>query len=228
MSSGSASDCCVDPCACQAWLEVYCNSYVSFTHSYCGETQEFQSGRKLSMPKDAVNPQSNIHPEDAIFEWSDYEYAVDSGIGATITDEDGTEWIVYKVRKIADLCIWRVWARSVAFCFQLLDKVEVIEREKCDAEEQCDPIFKMEKVVGKCRGKILLTGGIASTRNRAEQMQLTYSGQLTRWPAGDHPIADHFLRTKDGIFRITRFSDQGPFVPYSVTLEKIDADGTSC
>ena len=228
MSSGSTSDCCVDPCACQAWLEVYCNAYVTFTHTYCGESYQYESGRKLAIPKDAVNPQSMIHADDAIFEFSDYENAMESGVGATITDEDGTEWTVYRVRKIDDLCIWRVWARSVAYCFQLLDKVEVLEREKCDAAENCDPVFKMEKVVGKCRGKILVNGGAASTANRAEQMKVTYTGSLTRWPAGDHPLADHFLRTKQGLFRITRFTDSGPFVPYQVTLEKVDADGTSC
>lgn len=227
MSSGStSSDCCADSCVCTTWLEAYCD-YVTLTHSYCGSEQEFASGRKMSVPKDAVNPQSMIHPEDAIFEFSDYEYAVESGIGAVITDADGFEWTVYRARKVDSLCIWRLWARSIAYCFNLLDKVEVIEREAC-TQDDCEPVISMQKIAGKCRGKILVSGGNAVSANRAETMKVRYTGSLTRWPAGPHPTADHFLRTKDGLFRITQFTDGGSFTPFQVQLEKVDVDGTSC
>lgn len=225
MSSGSA-DCCADTCVCESWLNVYCD-FVPITHRYCGQSQAFEKARKMAVPKDAVTPQSMIHPEDAIFEFSDYEYAVESGIGATIEDEDGFEWTVYRARKVDSLCIWRVWARSVAYCFQLLDKVEILERERC-GDDNCEPVIKIEKLVGKCRGKITVSGGTQVTANRADTMKVRYIGALTRWPAGDHPLADHFVRTKQGLFRITGFTDGGEYTPYQLQLEKVDADGTSC
>ena len=125
---------------------------VAFTHAYCGESYAVRVWPQTGDPEGRRESQSMIHPDDAIFEFSDYENAMESGIGATITDADGTEWTVYRVRKIDDLCIWRVYC-SVAYCFQLLDKDRGAGAEKCDAAENCDPVFKMEKVVRKCRGR---------------------------------------------------------------------------
>lgn len=221
MSSGS---CCAPTCQCDDWLTSFCD-YETVTHVYCGESTEFEKARRKAITQDLVRPEHGVYAADVTFEISESEQAVETGIGARITDADGTEWIVYRSLKVAAFCIHRLWARSVAHCFSLTDAVEVIEREDCG--DTCDPKVKWN-VVGKTRGKVLVESGASTGKNRADQIQVRYNGQLVRWPAGEYPTADQFLRTKKGVFRITSFRDGGEFVPFTLTLERTDDDCSSC
>lgn len=221
MSSGS---CCESTCPCDDWLTSFCD-YETISHKYCGTTQEFTQARRKAIPRESSRADQGVHQSDAIWYISDNEFAVESGIGATITDADGVEWTVYRAKKLKNFCVWKLNARSVEVCFQLTDKVEILERSVCG--DTCAPEVQWN-VAGKTRGKILTTGGTASSRNQANSMQVRRTASLVRWPAGEHPNENHFLRTRDGMYRITQFTDGGPFVPYSLQVELTDAECPNC
>ena len=214
----SAVSCCDRPsCACSDWLTTFCD-YVPFRHAYCGTVTEFASGRSKVMPSEAIRPESGVYSSDRQFEFSTEEHDVETGVGAVITDMDGEEWQVYRVQPIPTFCVKRLWARNIAVCFALMDHMEVFEIQNCgdDCSEAVQP-----KRIGRVRGKILVDGGSAGIRDDSDEMNVQYSASLVNWPFGDYPMAFHRLKTKKGWFRVRNFSDGGPFVPYSLSLEKI-------
>ena len=216
--SSSAAGCCDRPaCACADWLTTFCD-YVPLTHKYCGTTTEFASGRSKSMPAESIRPESGVYAADRQFEISMEEHEVESGIGAVIVDADGEEWQVYRAQEIKAFCLKRLWARNIAVCFALLDQIEVFEMENCG--DDCSEAVKPKRI-GRLRGKILVDGGSAGIRDDSDEMDVQYSASLVSWPFGDYPLSSHRLKTKKGWFRVRNFSDGGPFVPYSLSLEKI-------
>lgn len=216
--SSSGSGCCERPaCACSDWLTTFCD-YVPFTHTYCGTTTEFASGRSKSMPSEAVRPEAGVYAADRQFEFSTEEHDVETGLGAVIVDADGEEWQVYRVQSIVTFCVRRLWARNIAVCFALTDQIEVFEMENCG--DDCSEAVKPKRI-GRVRGKILLDGGSAGIRDDSDEMDVQYSATLVKWPFGEYPMAGHRLKTKNGWFRVKNFSSKGPFVPFSLRLEKV-------
>lgn len=226
MSSGSVStsdseSCCVPvDCICDDWLTHFCD-YVPLTVEYCGETTAFERARTHEVPVEVVDPQSGVYPSDRIFEISMQEEAIDVSVGATVTDADGTEWVVYRVEVIKSFCLRRLWGRSVATCFSLMDTVEIIEQDcscsDCGSEDRWD-------LVGRIRGSIRVDRGNVRAQNDSRDIAYTYTGRLARWPLEALPSSAHRLRTKKGLFRIQSFTDAGEFVPFTMVLEKEHAD----
>lgn len=209
--------CCPEPCVCADWLTSFCD-YVEVTHTYCGTATVFEKARIRDMPQLDVNVAAGVHQADRQIEISLEENDIESGIGAVVTDEDGLEWVVYRVQKIRSFCLLRLWARNVTTCFSLTDRVEIYEMQMCgdDCAEAVSP-----KMLARVSGRILVDGGNQQFQDDSEQMQVQYQVSLSSWPVGDHPEAAHRLRARQGWFRILSFQDGGQFAPYSLTLEKI-------
>lgn len=208
--------CCPTTCACDDWLTSFCD-YVTVTHTYCGTVTVFDKARVRDMPQQDIRVEAGVHQADRQIEVSMNENEIESGIGATV-DVDGEEWVVYRVQRIKAFCLLRLWARNLATCFALTDRIEVYEMNPCgdDCEEAVKP-----SLIARMSGKILIDGGQQGFQDDSEGMQVRYQVSLTKWPAREHPQAAHRLKTRQGWFRITGFSDGGPFVPYGLTLEKI-------
>lgn len=224
-ASVSDTECCIpSTCACADWLTVFCD-YVTVTLDYCGVTTTFTKARQSGIKMSAINPQAGVHPSDKVFRLSYEEHAVDVGIGGIITDSDGTEWIIYARDTLRAFCVYKLWARSVSACFGLLESIDVLEQD-CECEDaDCGTTirYKRLKVV---KGKIVTTTGSLVERNDSRDLVYRFTGNLVRWPLADRPGSRHRLRTRDGIFRIVGVTDDGPFVPYIVDLER-DSDDCS-
>lgn len=173
---------------------------------------------------ESVNPQSGVHPNDGVFRVSTFEQSAEIGLGAVVTDVDGTEWTVYKVDTLISFCVKKLWARSVSACFQLLDKLEVFELDCSDCGD-CEELGKMVRV-GKVTGKILSESGSLQSRNDSNEIVYRYSAELVRWPLKKLPTSRHRIKTKDASYRITGVRDAGPLVPFYLTLEQESADCT--
>lgn len=231
MSSGSVStsvsdECCVPVnCACADWLTVFCD-YETIQFTYCGVTTEFQKARSSGMKMESANPQSGVHPSDRIFQLSYTEHDVEIGLGAVIVDEDGTEWVVYAKDHLGSFCIEKLWARSVAACFSLLENIDVLEQD-CDCEvDDCGTTIRYKRVA-RCKGKILAATGSLLERNDSRDLVYRYTGDLVRWPLVARPAARHRLRDRNGrVYRITGVTDNGVYVPFSMELEQDSDDCT--
>lgn len=222
-SSVSESCCTTTLCSCEDWLTAFCD-YQVITLSYCGETTQFEKSRSKSIRMQAVNPEAGVHPSDRVFRVSMLEQTVEVGIGAVITDASGTEWVVYAVEDLAAFCVKVLYGRSVAACFQLLENIDVLEPECKDCDD-CEENRTYNRV-GRVKGKIIAASGSLSSRNDSSDLVYTWTGDLVRWPLTGKPASKHRLRTREGSFRITQVIDNGPYVPFRVTLEKEDADCT--
>ena len=223
-SSSASESCCVDNlCNCETWLTAFCD-YVTVTIDYCGDTTVFERGRFSGMPMESVSPQSGVHPNDGVFRVSTYEQSVEIGLGAVVTDAEGTEWTVYKIETLTAFCVKKLWARSVAACFQLLDKLEILELDCTDCGD-CEEKGKLVRV-GSATCKILSESGSLQSRNDSNEIVYRYSGELVRWPLKTKPTSRHRIKTKDASYRITGVRDAGPLVPFYLTLEQESADCT--
>ncbi len=223
-SASASESCCVDTlCNCEAWLTSFCD-YVTVSLEYCGETTTFDRARFSGMPMESVNSQSGVHPSDGVFRVSTYEHSVDIGLGAVITDAEGTEWTVYKVQSLNQFCVKKLWARSVSACFQLLDKIEIFELDCSDCGD-CEDLGKLVRV-GKVSGKILSEAGTLRSQNNSNEIVYRYSGELVRWPLSKMPTSRHRIKTKNASYRIIGVRDAGPLVPFYLTLEQESADCT--
>ena len=222
-SSVSESCCTTTLCGCEDWLTAFCD-YQVITFAYCGETTQFERARSKSIRMQAVNPDAGVHPSDRVFRVSMLEQTVEVGIGGVITDDAGTEWVVYAVEDLAAFCVKVLYGRSVAACFQLLENIDVLEPECKDCDD-CEENRTYNRV-GRIKGKIIATSGSLSSRNDSSDLVYTYTGDLVRWPLAGKPASKHRLRTREGSFRITQVIDNGIYVPFRVTLEKEDADCT--
>ena len=220
MSSGTDQSCCVDVnCQCEAWLQRFCD-YETVTHDYCGVTTVFQSSRSQPMPQRDVRPEVGIHQADRIWFVSRAEQDVESGVGAVLTDGDGTEWQVYQVQAVRSFCLWQLWCRNVSKCFALLDPVEIWEILPCESD--CAD-GRQERLIARTRASILAAGGQARVRNDSDDMVVDYTARLEAWPkkAGPHPLANHQLRCRGQRYRVLSFEDSGAFVPFTMQLEMI-------
>ena len=222
-SSVSESCCTTTLCGCEDWLTAFCD-YQVITFAYCGETTQFERARSKSIRMQAVNPDAGVHPSDRVFRVSMLEQTVEVGIGGVITDDAGTEWVVYAVEDLAAFCVKVLYGRSVAACFQLLENIDVLEPECKDCDD-CEENRTYNRV-GRIKGKIIAASGSLSSRNDSSDLVYTYTGELVRWPLAGKPASKHRLRTREGSFRITQVIDNGIYVPFRVTLEKEDADCT--
>lgn len=224
-ASESASDCCFPVyCACADWLTAFCD-YETLTLDYCGEETVFEKGRRSGIKMSAINPQAGVHPADQVFRLSYEEQNVEVGLGGVITDSDGTEWIIYAKDVLRSFCVYKLWARSVAACFGLLETIDVLEQD-CDCEtEDCGTTVRYKRVK-TVKGKVIATTGSLLERNDSRDLVYRFSGDLVRWPLAHRPGANNRLRTREGIFRIVGVTDNGPYVPFSVDLEK-DSDDCS-
>lgn len=222
--SASVSDsCCIDiNCGCDEWLTTFCD-YETVTLSYCGVETEFAFARSKGMKISASNANVGVHPADRVFRLSMQEQTVEVGIGAVITDGDGTEWQAYSVEYLSRFCVQKIMARSVAACFQLLENIDVLELE-CTNCDDCENQTQYKRV-GRVKGKVLAESGSARNRNDSVDLVCNWTGDLVRWPLASKPTANHRLKTKSGLFRISSFRDGGQFVPYHVGLE---AEGVDC
>lgn len=217
MSESVSESCCVDTlCSCEEWLTAFCD-YETVTLKYCGEETTFTHARSKGIKISAVNPQAGVHPADRVFRLSMLENSVEVGIGGTITDASGTEWIVYSVADLVSFCVKVLYARSVSACFQLLENIDVLEQDCAECGE-CDDVMRYKRVA-RVKGKILASSGSVQTRNDSRDFVYSYSGSLVRWPLSVLPSAKHRLKDATGIYRVTRVTDRGPFVPYLVELE---------
>lgn len=214
------SGCCPSSCACEDWLTTFCD-YIEVSHRYCGTVTTFEKARAKSVPVEAVRVDAGINPADRIFEFSSLEHEFESGIGAVVLDENEVEWVVYKVERIRSFCITRVWGRNIESCFALLGRIEVYEAIPCATD--CGDSGVTMRHVGRLRGNVLMSGGSQSFDNDSDQMSVRYSAVVARWPFGSHPKANHRLKVDDVYYRVSSFTDGGPFVPYSLTLSKVDA-----
>ena len=214
----SASEsCCIDTlCICEKWLTMFCD-YVTLTVDYCDEKTVFNRARSKSVRMTAVNPDAGVHPADKIFRVSMLENTIEIGIGAVITEEDGQEWVVYSVSQMVHFCVTVMYARSVSACFQLLDNIDVLELECADCD-QCDDEIAYRRV-GRVKGKITAESGALETSNDSRDIVYDFSGSLVRWPLPVRPSSRHRLKDQSGMYRITRVTDNGKFVPYIVGLE---------
>ena len=221
-ASTSASESCCLPvsCACEDWLTIFCD-YVSLTLTYCEEVTEFHRARIREVPIEAVSPQAGVYSADKVFEVSMLEQTVDVGVGATITDEDGTEWQIFRVEVLRLFCIRRLWGRSISACFGLLETVSIIEQD-CSCSD-CGPEDRWD-LIKKVRGTIRAERGTVRTQNDSRDLNVTYAGRLVRWPLDVLPGSMHRLQTKKGTYRIVSFTDGGPFVPFGLVLEPEHAD----
>jgi hypothetical protein len=220
--SESASESCCFPstCACDTWLTAFCD-YETVTLSYCDVQTEFNFARSDDIPIVSVNPDAGVLPADRIFRLSMTENTVSVGIGATITDQDGTEWVVYKVEALRSFCVKKLWVRSVAVCYQLLDTIDLFEQD-CECED-CGTNVKYKRVA-RVKGRIFAEAASRRTQNESSDLVYQYTGNMIKWPLSTKPSAVHRLKTKEGVFRIIRVQDRGPFVPFVTGLEKDSAD----
>lgn len=229
MSSGSVStstsvsdECCFPiSCACDDWLTVYCD-YETVTLDSCGVETEFAKARSKGIRMNSANPQFGVHSSDRVFKLSMNENDVEVVTGGVITDSDGTEWVIYAVDPENAFCVKRVWARSVAACFQLIDNIEVFEKD-CSCED-CGVNIKWIRKT-RVRGKIVSTSGSLSNRNDSNDLVYRFSGDLVRWGLKTRPSANHRLKVRGDTYRITGVRDDGIYVPFHVDLE---IDSAAC
>lgn len=218
MSHSFSESCCADTlCGCDDWLTAFCD-YEVVTLDYCDVQTVFNLARSKGIKMSAVNPQAGVHPADKVFRLSMQENTVEVGIGGTITDEDGTEWVIYSVMDLPHFCLKVLHARSLSACFLLLDNIDVLELDCTDCDT-CDDVVRYKRVA-RVKGKITADSGSVSTRNDSRDFDYNFSGSLVRWPLSVRPSANHRLKDRNGSYRITRFDDGGQFVPYVVSLEQ--------
>ena len=220
MSSGTDQACCADlTCQCEQWLSRFCD-YETVTHDYCGVETEFASARSVAMPTESIRPEMGVEQADRLWFVSRAEHDVASGVGATITDSDGSVWQVYNSVYVKTYCLWKLWGRNVAKCFALLDPVEIWQVDRCDAE--CED-GREEKLVARVRASIVSAGGRQQIRNDSDDMVVGYTARLEAWPkkAGEHPQPNHQLRVKGVEYRVLSFEDGGRFVPFTMSLERV-------
>lgn len=210
--------CCPTTCVCQDWLTAFCD-YAEITHTYCGEETSFSNARVRDMPQQDVSVEAGVHQADRQIEISMEEHNIESGIGAVVVDEDQQEWVVYRVQKIKAFCLLRLWARNITSCFALTDRVEVLELVPCESD--CGPQVK-ERLIARLMAKVVIQGGTVQNRSNTVEMRTTAAMRLQKWPGRGHPEAFHRIRTTDGLFKIVRFRDPGPFAPFEVELEPAD------
>lgn len=216
MSSGPC--CPPSDCGCGNWLQSWCD-WQTVTHRYCGASQVFAFARSGSIASDAVRPESGVYQADQLFYLSTEEQEFSTGTGAVITTADGEEWQVYSLQYLRSFCVWKLWCRNVAACFQLSDRVEVYEVEQCEAE--CPPAVQW-KLLGRTRGRVLPTGGRQSMENDADRMVVSFTMELAEWKFGEFPRAVHRLKVRDYWYRVVQFENRGSFVPYVLVLERIE------
>lgn len=224
MSSGSASaseSCCQTLCGCEEWLTAFCD-YVEISIKSCGNTTTFDRARYSGIKMSAINPQSGVHPADGVFRVSMLENSIEIALNAVITDSAGREWVVYAIEDLSLFCVKKLWARSVETCFSLLETIDIFDLECRECDDCEDP--NEYRRVGRVKGKILAATGSVVNRNDSSDMVYRFSGELVRWPLQIRPSARHRLKTKQGSFRITSVRDDGPLVPYYLTLEQEDAE----
>lgn len=220
MSSGSVSvsdECCIpSTCACDDWLTEFCD-YEAVTVDYCGVETEFSLARPkgIRMSSAGTLP-SGVHPSDKVFQISYQENDAEIGLEAVITDADGVEWVVYSVDIVRAFCIRKLWARSVASCFGLSDKIDVLDLVL--EEEDCGTSSKY-KLLKRIDGKIIAETGSRRSQGDSSDLVYRFSCDLVRWPLSVRPKASHRLKTKDGVFRIIGVRDGGVSVPYHLDLE---------
>lgn len=220
--SRSASESCCIPstCACDTWLTAFCD-YETVTLGYCDKDTTFRFARSDDIPIESVNPDAGVLPADKIFRLSMTEKTVSVGIGGTITDAAGTEWVIYKAETLKAFCVKKLWTRSVAVCYQLLDTIDIFEQD-CECED-CGTNVRYRRVA-RVRGRIFAEAASRRTQNESSDLVYQYTGNLIKWPLSESPKAIHRLKTKEGVFRIIRVQDRGPFVPFVTGLEKDSAD----
>ena len=210
--------CCPATCVCDDWLTAFCD-YVSLSHTYCGTTTQFAKARVRDMPTTDIRAEAGVHQTDRQIEISMVENDIESGIGATIVDDDQQEWVIYRVQKIKAFCLLRLWARSIKSCFGLTDRVELLKMVPCETD--CGPSVR-EQLVGRLMAKAVTTSGQVQNRASSVEMRDRVAMRLEKWPGAEMPGAEHRIRTSRGIFKIISYTDGGIFVPFELQLEPAD------
>ena len=228
MSSSSVSvstsdECCFpapdcDPCA--DWLDFYCD-FVTVTLDSCNVTTEFTHAKKRGVKMTVSNPQAGIHPMDAIFELSMAEFDVTVSAGGTITDSDGVVWTIYAIEDITTFCLKRVWARSVAACFALLENIDVFE-EDCSCDDACGTKIRFKRVA-RVKGNVTASTGSSLERNDSRDLVYRFDVALERWPTPGRPKSKHRLKHDGKTYRISRVDMRGSLQPLYLGLE-VDSD----
>lgn len=218
--------CCIDRvCGCDEWLSAFCD-YETVTLDSCGVETEFEFARSSGVSIETANPNIGIHVSDKVFRISMAEHDVNVTTGAVITDSEGTEWLVYSARYLKSFCVQVLTARSIAACFTLLDNVDIFELYQSKDCDDCENKTATRRV-GKVKGSITSQAATLTSRNDSKDLVYSFTGDLVRWPLSGRPSANHRLKTKEGVFRITKVNDGGLLVPYRVGLE-IDSADCSC
>lgn len=222
--SQSASDACCIPstCACDDWLTLFCD-YQTVTLTSCDVETVFEKARSNGIKMEAINPQAGVHAADRVFRLSMQENDVEVSLGAVITDEDGTEWVVYAKEYLRSFCVWKLWTRSVETCFQLSEWVEVFEQDCSCENDNCGTTIQYKRVA-RVRGKVYAESGGLRGRNDSQDLVYRFRADLVRWPLSGRPGAKHRLKVGSETFRIVGVADGGQYVPFRVELEVDSAD----
>ena len=214
--SGSGSDCCDNACddACSVWLTTFCD-YVSLSLQYCGVTTEFERARAKQIAISESMPGLAVHPTDTIFRVSMEEEPIEVGIGAIVT-YGGDDWHVYRAEFYAAFCVWKLWARSVGACFGLLDKVDVMlsDCDDCDCSDE-----EQWSIAKKTKGSLVAMSGQSQVVNDANQITPRTRLSLVEWPLSGYPTSKHRVRHKGIVYRILRWTNNGPMAPFDLEVE---------
>jgi len=215
--SASSSDVCCFPvtCACEDWLTSFCD-YEAVTLTACDEEYAYEKARSSAVPTSAVNPQHGIFLADKVFRISMLENSVDVMAGATIVDETDVTWQVYRVEDLATFCVKKLWARSVQRCFLLTEDLEVCQERTDCADCGNDIGYDLAALV---RGTVTCEAGTVATSNDKTRMNYRYTAVLEAWPLDEKPSAQHMIRKDGAEYRVLSFVDQGPYLPFSLTVE---------
>ena len=209
--------CCDTTCDCDYWLESNCDP-KAIEHTYCGTQTSLLKAKVLAMPMEYARPDQGVYGQDVIFTFSRNEQDIESGPSAVVRYE-GEDWQVYKAVPVKSFCVWQLWARNVAKCFNLTEPVSVYGVENCD--DACN-LETESKLHGRCYGRLVIDGGSRSYDNESIEMSVSRTLTVDRWPVGDHPESHHRLKVGGKWYRILRFTDGGSFVPYTIEVEQID------
>ena len=228
MSSVSSSECCNDTpaCLCADWLTITCDR-EEVSIEACGDdgSLSFEQARVKSVPLETAGNQTGIFTQDMIFEVSDLEqedsFSILPGqILNRVSDE--SIWTIYRVVHSDMFCVWKLWARNVASCYQLLERCD-IQYLDCSCED-CGEQGKWITVKKNVRMSLMAETGRVRAENDRSKMVVNYVGRLERWPLKGLPHNNHRIVIGSDRYRILGFTNGGLMAPFTVTLDRVDAD----
>ena len=173
---------------------------------------------------DITNMQASygVMSQDKIFEVSTLEHNIEVVPGVKITDSSGLVWTVYRVRKSTSFCVIKMWARCVALCYMLTEKVDVLKKN-CECVD-CVESDLWDRI-GTVRGSIRADSGRQQSQDERSRMVVSWRGLIDSWNF-ELPGPDVRLRSEQGTFIIRGFQNQGSMAPFILNLEAVRESNT--